>query len=140
MVSCTNSVFPKLFIGGVYKAGTTSLFSYLSSHGNIGASSKKELGYFLPIQFGKSLSPLDEYLSYFKQLKGSDLRYVMEASPGYIYGGSTIADAMKDLLGEFKIIFILREPVERLVSFYNYLKTHIFLRMVKECHLSRSNS
>lgn len=127
MVSCANSVFPNLFIGGVFKAGTTSLFSYLASHGDIGVSSKKELGYFVPIQFGGSPAPLDEYLSYFKQLKGSHFRYVMEASPGYLYGGSKVAKAMNDLLGEFKIIFILREPVERLISFYNYLKnSYIF--------------
>ncbi len=127
MASYTNSVFPNLFIGGVYKAGTTSLFSYLAGHEDIGASSKKELGYFIPIQFGESLSPLDEYLFYFKHLKGYDFRYVMEASPGYMYGGSKIADAMKDLLGEFKIIFILREPAERLISFYHYLKnSYIF--------------
>lgn len=112
---------PNLIIGGVFKGGTTSLFSYLSEHNDISTSSKKEIGYFVPIQFNQPLSPINEYLQYFKHIKESP--YVLEASPGYLYGGYKIANSMKDVLDDFKIIFVLREPKDRLISFYKYLKT-----------------
>lgn len=112
---------PNLIIGGVFKAGTTSLFSYLSDHNEISTSSKKELGYFVPIQFNEPLAPISDYLKYFKHIKGNT--YVTEASPGYLFGGYKVAKCMKEVLGNFKIIFILREPESRLISFYKYLKT-----------------
>lgn len=118
-----NINYPNLIIGGVFKAGTTSLFTYLSEHHDIGASSKKELGYFVPIQFDNNVEPIEEYLKYFKHLENNKQQYIMEASPGYLYGGEKVAKYMKNILGDFKMIFILRDPAERLSSFYKYLKT-----------------
>lgn len=123
MASKNHVVFPNIFIGGVFKAGTTSLFTYMSKHPDIGVSSEKELGYFIPLQFGRDPLPIEEYTKYFKHLAFGSHKYVLEASPGYLYGGEKIAKYMKNLLGNYKIIFILRNPKERLVSFYKYLKT-----------------
>lgn len=122
MTNIDTIVKPNLIIGGVFKAGTTSLFSYLSVHEDISTSSKKELGYFVPLQFGEALSPIKDYLKFFKHIK-KKCTYVLEASPGYLYGGCKIANSMKQVLGDFKIIFVLREPKDRLISFYKYLKT-----------------
>jgi len=47
----------------------------------------------------------------------------MEATPGYVYGGERIASAICQLPGPVKIIIILKEPVERLISFYQRKKT-----------------
>ena len=120
-----STVLPNLIIGGVFKAGTTSLFTYLSQHPSIGVSSKKELGYFVPLQFGKKPEGIEEYTKYFSHLDALKFNYIMEASPGYLFGGKNTAQYMKENLPDFKIIFILRDPGERLISFYKYLNGYL---------------
>lgn len=121
-MEANDCTYPNLIIAGVFKAGTTSLFAYLSAHKDVGSSSKKELGYFVPLQFDLPLQPIDEYKKYFLHLNKTEHKYIMEASPGYLYGGGKVAHKMKEILGNFKVIFILRNPEERLNSFYYYLK------------------
>jgi len=116
-----SSRLPNLIIAGVHKAGTTSLFVYLSKHPKIGASHIKEIGFFMPLRDGASMPPIEEYKAYFSHCK--DEQYVMEASPSYIYGEEKIADAIKENCGNAKIIMILREPIDRLGSFYNHIRS-----------------
>lgn len=114
---------PNLIIAGVHKAGTTSLFTYLSHHPDICGSDIKEIGYFVPLKYNKPLSSFNKYLSYFQNCSHSSFR--LEASPSYLYGGKIIAERMKELLGEdLKLIFMLRNPVTRLFSFYNFKKSN----------------
>lgn len=120
-----SSRLPNLIIGGVHKAGTTSLFVYLSKHPEIGASHIKEIGFFMPLRDGGVLPPIEEYKAYFSHCK--DERYVMEASPSYIYGKEKIADAIHLHCGNPKIIMILREPIDRLGSFYNHIRSKAML-------------
>jgi Sulfotransferase domain len=120
-----SSRLPNLIIGGVHKAGTTSLFVYLSKHPEVGASHIKEIGFFMPLRDGESLLPIENYKSYFSHCK--DERYVMEASPSYIYGKEKIADAIHQHCGKAKIIMILREPIDRLGSFYNHIRSKAML-------------
>jgi hypothetical protein len=117
----TKQVKPNLIIAGVIKGGTTSLFSYLLRHPDICPASVKEPRYFVPLMYDEEMAPLSEYLSYFHHYQGE--QYVMEASPGYFYGGGTVARAIKDTLGTVKIILIFREPVQRLLSFFTYKKS-----------------
>ena len=120
-----SSRLPNLIIGGVHKAGTTSLFVYLSKHPEVGASHIKEIGYFMPLREGNPLPPIENYMSYFSHC--TDERYVMEASPSYIYGREKIADAIRQHCGQAKIIMILREPIDRLGSFYNHIRSKAML-------------
>ncbi|UJS18251.1 MAG: sulfotransferase domain-containing protein [Candidatus Jettenia sp.] len=111
---------PNVIIAGVTKGGTTSLFSYLSRHPEICSSHIKETCYFLPLRYGNELSPIDEYLRYFKHYKNE--KYILEATPGYFYGSKTIPQRIYKELGKVKIIIIFREPVSRLFSFYKASK------------------
>jgi hypothetical protein len=120
-----SSRLPNLIIGGVHKAGTTSLFVYLSKHPKVGASNIKEIGFFMPLREGNPLPPIENYMSYFSHC--TDERYVMEASPSYIYGKEKIADAIRQHCGQAKIIMILREPIDRLGSFYNHIRSKAML-------------
>lgn len=120
-----SSRLPNLIIGGVHKAGTTSLFVYLSKHPEVGASHIKEIGFFMPLRDGESLPPIENYKSYFSHCR--DERYVMEASPSYIYGKEKIANAIHQHCGKAKIIMILREPIDRLGSFYNHIRSKAML-------------
>src|SRR6185503_15252511 len=105
---------PNLIIGGVHKAGTTSVFTYLSQHPDVCASSVKEIGFFMPLKYGEQLPSLQEYAQYFSNCVSSK-RYLLEASPSYIYGKEVIAERIKKELGvSIKLIFILRNPADRL--------------------------
>ena len=112
---------PNLFVAGVPKAGTTSLFRYLALHPDVHPSNPKEPGYFHPFKIKEMDSGLEAYQKCFSGHSGQ--RYAMEATPGYFYGGKKSADAINNFSPESKIIFVLRNPVERLFSFYKYKKS-----------------
>ncbi|MGK7908047.1 MAG: sulfotransferase [Synechococcus sp.] len=108
-----------LIIGGTEKAGTTSLFNYLSQHPQLLGSVKKETDYFR--QQG-SLS-LEDYLKEFPVHSGD--RILLEASPGYLSRAEQVAGQLAEVLKNesVKLIFILRDPAERLVSNFRFHKT-----------------
>ncbi len=129
---------PNLIIAGVNKGGTTSLFSYLSIHPEICSATKKETCYFLPLRYGEEIEPIAEYHQYFQQCQNQ--KYIMESTPGYFYGGASVARAIKDNLGDIRIIIIFREPIGRLFSFYKFKKSMTelnenidFDRYIEEC-------
>jgi hypothetical protein len=107
---------PNLIIAGVHKAGTTSLYSYLSKHPQVCASFTKEISFFRPLLLGEDLPPIDEYSSFFTHCRAETFR--MEASPTYFYGGELIARRMQQELGDIKVIVVFRDPTDRLVSFF----------------------
>ena len=117
---------PNLIIAGVNKSGTTSLFTFLSAHPEICASRKKETLYFLPLRYGATeLPPIEEYRQHFRHCSGT--RYVMEATPGYFYGGAAVARAISERLGDVRILVMLREPISRLFSYFRFKKSMLDL-------------
>lgn len=117
---------PNLIIAGVNKAGTTSLFTYLGQHPQVGASAVKETCYFLPLRYGEPLPPLESYRQQFTHCADKPVR--LESTPGYFTGGEPIARAIHQTLGgEARIIVILREPVSRLISFFRFKKSTLEL-------------
>lgn len=114
-----------LIIGGTTKAGTGSLFRYLSDHPEVCGSNTKETRFF----FDQSCYPLDAFYSlddgidkyelYFSHC--TENRYRVEATPDYLYSPST-ANSIRNSLQDVKLLFILRHPVERLVSWYRFSK------------------
>lgn len=111
-------MLPNLLIIGVPKAGTTSIFSYLNLHKDVFGSNPKEPGYFHPLRWGEKLANIAKYEKAFSGY--SNQKYAMEATPGYFYGGKKVSDKMKKLLPNSKVIIVLRDPVQRLFSFYKY--------------------
>lgn len=138
-----SSRLPNLIIAGVTKAGTTSLFTYLKMHPQICASKVKETCYFLPIRYGMEMQPIQDYLQCFNECGNAN--YVIEATPGYFYGGKKVATAIKRVTGHIYVLIALREPVSRMFSFYNYLKSrmllpkeHDFSTYVEQCRSDSS--
>lgn len=106
---------PNLVIAGVSKAGTTSLFRYLSDHPEICASNVKEIRFFTRYHGKIDAARLLEYKQYFPHWKGQ--RYRLEASPGYLPRADDISDEMRAYLpSDARLIFVLREPVSKLIS------------------------
>ncbi len=100
-------------IGGTEKAGTTSVFSYLSAHPEVTGSKRKETDFFR-----KSGGTIEEYAEFFPQRPAS--RVVMEASPGYLGEGEVVAPRIRAMLPDAKLLFILRDPAARMLSSFKF--------------------
>ena len=93
------------------------MFTYLSRHPEICASSIKETNYFMPAHYNREIPPLNTYMEYFKHCNGHS-KYRMESSPRYLVGGKTVAKSIQETLGNIKILFLVRDPLPRLMSYY----------------------
>jgi hypothetical protein len=111
---------PNLFIAGVAKAGTTSLFRYLGQHPDICPSTVKEPRYFTALRHGEPLGPWDEYAALFGHCGGA--RYRLEATPGYFPGGQVVAGAIDQRVPGARVIVSLRNPVQRCWSWYRFVR------------------
>lgn len=100
-----------VIIVGVQKGGTTSLFEYLKDHPSIVPSVEKEVHYFdNNYELGKEW--------YNKQFPiQSQCRYLLEASPYYIFHPHALSRIKQDLKN-VKIITLLRNPIDRAFSHY----------------------
>lgn len=119
-----------LIVAGAPRCGTTSLFNYLSSHPEVNAATTKEVRFFLdegyPLPraccFAQGLS---EYARYFPGWEACNEKVLMEASPDYLF--SKTALRVREVLPNARLVFILRNPKERLVSCYRYAMQRGFL-------------
>jgi hypothetical protein len=112
---------PNLLVVGVPKAGTGSLFAYLTQHPEICGADEKEVGYFNYFNPRRHTGPtpgLEVYRQHFAHVNGE--RYAMEATPTYSYGGQPVIDAIKENLPGVKVVISLRDPVQRLWSAYTF--------------------
>lgn len=106
---------PKFIICGAMKSGTTSLHSYLSQHPEIfmPEGRAQETHYFDdPKNYAKGL---DWYKDCFKE--GKEKQLIGQTSPLYMYL-DYVPERIYRLLPEIKLLFILRNPVDRAYSHY----------------------
>ena len=104
-------------IAGTNKAGTTSLFRYLSDHPDVCPSKVKETNFFESEISDEGQDKIARYWTYFDScVSGSSV--CLEASPKYMSLGEDVALRIRDVLSDAKLIFILREPASRLLSYF----------------------
>jgi hypothetical protein len=135
---------PNFFVVGAAKAGSTSVYNYLSRHPEVYMSPVKEPHYFAsdmdtehfrdnykPVMnkdltaylegdmkepvFQAYIRDWSQYLKLFKNVKNE--KAIGEVSNSYLYS-STAAKNIHDKIPGAKIIIILRNPVERAFSHY----------------------
>ena len=112
---------PNLLVVGVPKAGTGSLFAYLSQHPDICPADEKEVGYYNHFNPRRHTGPVPSIDTYRQHFAGwREERYGFEATPTYSYGGRPVIDAIRQTLERPKILLILRNPVDRLWSAYTF--------------------
>jgi len=116
---------PNLIIAGSVKSGTTSLFRYLQYHPQVCGSDVKETCFFLPRRYGRSCGDISEYRDHFRQCGAAKI--VVESTPGYFDGGECVATEIKHHLEDVKIVILLRNPADRLLSFFDYQKAQLNL-------------
>ena len=135
---------PNLFIVGAAKAGTTSIYKYLSEHPDIYMSPIKEPNFFgsdiswedfrhdykinTQLDFDKYFSKkklIHKHIAFIEDINlymklfrnGEDFKILGEASTSYLYSKLAAKEIYK-FNPTAKIIIILRDPLERTISHY----------------------
>jgi hypothetical protein len=109
-------VLPNLIVIGAAKCGTTSLHEYLDEHPQIAMSREKELHFFVDRKnWGRGLPWYEAQFDASARVRG-------ESSPGYsaypLYEG--VAERMAATIPAAKLVYLVRDPVERIVSHYTH--------------------
>lgn len=106
---------PNAIIVGAQKAGTTSLYRYLTSLPHISGASRKELHFFdKPYRFQQGKQWYEKHFI----PRGFDGERFIESSPSYL-ARRDVPNRIKSMYPEMKIIILLREPVSRAYSAWN---------------------
>lgn len=113
-----------MIIGGTTKSATTSIFFYLKEHPQVCTANMKEVCFFLdqdyPIRSKYRFEDgLEKYAEFYSHSADSKLR--VEATPDYLYSFGT-SDKIFKSLPNVKMVFLLRDPISRLISWYKFAK------------------
>jgi len=104
---------PNLFIVGFPRTGSTSVYNYLSGHPEVFVCPVKEPGDWKHLT--TFTGNVDKYLKRFFEHKNEKI--IVDATTGYILNDDA-AKAISEFNADAKIIIIIREPIEYLLSFY----------------------
>jgi hypothetical protein len=112
---------PNLFIPGFPKCGTSALYSILGQHPEIFAPDSKEPGTYSNDYFFKRRE------RYFKKnYSNVEELYILDSSTAYIISSEAL-DRIAAECDDPKFIVIARDPVQRIVSHYNWLSKKGFV-------------
>ena len=122
---------PGFLVVGAAKSGTTSLYHYLKQHPEVSLNEGQKESWFFtnlihdgilngPGDVDMSLLPktLEEYSKLFENAEHD---IIGEVSPDYLFYHHMTIPKIREMLGDVKIIIILRNPVERAFSSYMHL-------------------
>jgi len=108
---------PNFIVIGAARSGTTSIFHYMKNHPGIVLSEIKELNFFSNEKYWSKGS--DWYERRFKSSKKNPVA-IGEASTSYTQSpfSPDVAERIYNYDPDMKLIYIVRDPVERFVSQY----------------------
>ena len=113
LTPAARAALPTFFIIGAPKAGTTSLHEYLAEHPEIAMTADKEPSCF---ETRKWAERLDDYVTQFR----APARERGESSTAYssFPWQPEIPDRIRATVPEARFIYLLREPIPRMLSHY----------------------
>ncbi|MFL1484269.1 sulfotransferase domain-containing protein [Marinobacter sp. LN3S78] len=129
-----------LLIIGAMKCGTSSLYDYLAGHPQLCPALTKEPEYFSSGQ--RHGLDVDDYESLW-DFDSRVHRYAMEASTGYTKfpQESGVPQRIHEYGIRPKFVYIVRNPLDRIVSHYNYmLRDADFDQRIVDDHLVNTSS
>ncbi len=136
--------WPNFFIVGAPRAGTTTLYEFLSNTEDVYMSPHKEPHYFtrsvVSSDLYQAIQDKGKYLDLFKKVK--DEKAIGEGSTSYLWDPKAPI-LIHELLPNAKIIISLRNPIERAYSVYLWRisngKTYSFSESIKESLESKND-
>jgi hypothetical protein len=106
---------PHFIIIGAMKAGTTTLYAWLTDAAGAARCAEKEPNFFSD-EYGRGVG---WYRSLFAD--GDPARHSGEASTQYTgFKSEDVAPRMRELLPDVRLVYLVREPAERLRSHYRH--------------------
>lgn len=118
-VTSGRRALPNALIIGAQKAGTSSLYEYLTKHPAVARASTKEV-HFFDLAFARGLGwyrrhfPTETEIGRLRTDTGLE-PVVCEATPYYLFHPQ-VPYRVRGSLGRAKLIVLLRDPVERAIS------------------------
>lgn len=111
-------VLPDFICPGAAKAGTTSLYEILVQHPDVFLSRVNKEAHFFDYEenYQKGLQWYHD--TFFKEYKNQ--KVVGDITPLYMYLPQSVERIYKDLGKDIKLVFMLRDPVERAFSHYKF--------------------
>jgi hypothetical protein len=117
-----HQIWPNFFLVGAAKAGTTSIYAYLSQHPAVFFPTIKEPHFFTQVRPAaeqqfliEAITERSAYLRLFAKAAGHPV--VGDASPSYLWHPE-VPRRIREVAPDAKIAIILRDPVERAYSHY----------------------
>ncbi len=110
---------PNFFIPGAAKSGTTTLHELLNLHPEISMSKIKEPVFWNNAKFNDYKE--EDWLKY-KELFNPNSKIKGESTTSYMYYDSFIDNVNKNYKKPPKFIFILRNPIDRYISHFWWMK------------------
>lgn len=117
-----HKIWPNFFLVGAAKAGTTSLYEYLSQCPDIFFPRIKEPHFFTGVRpaderkfYIDAVTKRDQYLRLFR--KAGKYAVIGDASPSYLWHPEA-PRRIHDVAPDARIVIILRDPIERAYSHY----------------------
>ncbi|WP_408898120.1 sulfotransferase family protein [Nocardioides sp. R1-1] len=102
---------PNVVVVGATKAGTTSMHNYLAVHPEVAASEEKEMRFFTD-------PDCRDWVGAYQDRFATGTRYRLESTPFYskapCYPG--VPERMAELVPDARIIYLVRDPVERIIA------------------------
>jgi len=141
-------LLPNFICPGAQKSATTTLHDILIQHPNIYLPENKETHFFDKDE--KYDKGIDFYLNeYYSDIKNEKI--IGDITPGYMFFEDSVKRIYNTLGDNIKIIFMLRNPVERAYSHYwmSYRRTYesksfekgieLEQERIKKCYFNRSH-
>jgi hypothetical protein len=117
-----HEIWPNFFLVGAAKAGTTSIYEYLSQHPRVFFPAIKEPHFFTHVQpapeqrfLTEAVTKRSAYLRLYAHASGHGV--IGDASPSYLWHPE-VPHRIRDQVPQARIALILRDPVERAYSHY----------------------
>lgn len=117
-------ILPSFIISGGNNSGTSYLFSFLTQHPEIflPAKMRPEPSFFFKSwEYEKGI---DYYSKKWFYNVPKTINVIGEKSSNYLYGSSFVAKRISKCLPNVKLIFVLRNPVERTWANYRFTVLH----------------
>jgi hypothetical protein len=128
---------PSFLVVGAAKSGTSSLQNYLSTHPDVFLPKIKETWFWHIISNpNKAIYEIhseiaDDFSDYVKLFEGKENKVCGEVCPSYLYYHQYTIENLKRLhpdYGNLKIVIILREPVSKVKSHFNFMRNNMGLK------------